>query len=145
MNLKPCSTQIEPEALELTKSKNHIDLKSRADLILQSHPAIQHVAIIDYSNTIVECKGKETFSLPLSRETMTDFARIEPLLILGATEEKLRSSCGRVKMVVGLFEKALLVIYQLQNNKTVVLVLDSVLDMEELREIATFLEKMDPT
>jgi len=118
-------------------------LKSRADLILQLHPAIRHVAIIDNSNTVVDCKGTETFSLPLSREEMRQFVAINPALILAATEHRLKSACGRVKFLVGLFEKALLVIYQLQNY-VVVLVLDSVLDMESLKKIATLLEKMDP-
>lgn len=136
MKLKPCPWQIEPEGLEL------MELKSRADLILQLHPAIRHVAIIDSSNTVVDCKGTETFSLPLSREQMRQFVDIQPLIILAATECKLQP-CGRVKFLVALFEKALLVIYQLQNYM-VVLVLDSVLDMESLKRIATILEKMDP-
>ena len=117
-------------------------IKSRADLILQLSRAIRYVAIIDYGNKVIECKVQEAFSLPLSRERMRDFVSIVPLLVMGALGHKLESSCGRIGFVVGRFEKALLVIFQLRMDM-VVLLMDLGVDMKQLDEVATFLKKMD--
>ena len=117
-------------------------MKSRADLILQFNRAIHYAAIIDYSNTLIECKGQKTSSFPLSAETLTDFASIGPLLVLGAFGKKLEPSSGRLEFVVGRFEKALVAIYQLR-SVAVVLVAELTLDMDELQEVAGFLDKMD--
>ena len=39
------------------------EIKSRADLILEANKAIRYVAMIDYSNKVIECKGHGAFSL----------------------------------------------------------------------------------
>jgi hypothetical protein len=117
-------------------------IKSRADLILELSHEIRYVAIIDYSNKVAECKGQGTFSLPLSLETMMDFVSIGPLLVMGALCHKLEPSCGRIGFVVGRFQKALLAIYQLRCD-VVVILMDSLVEMGQLDEIASFLKKME--
>ena len=117
-------------------------MQSRATLILQFNRAIHYVAIVDYSNTLIECKGQETSSFPLSTDTLSDFASIGPLLILGAFGKKLEPSSGRLGFIVGRFEKALVVIYQLR-SVVVVLVAELTMDMKQLQEIASFLDEID--
>jgi len=116
-------------------------IKSRADLVLQFNPAIRYVAIIDFSNKVIECKEQDTFSLALSPETLRDFVSIAPLLVMGALGHKLESSCGRLGFVVGRFEKALVAIYQLHSG--MVVLVTSIIEMKQLHEIATFLKKME--
>ena len=115
--------------------------KSRADLILEAYPTIQYVAIIDFSNKVIECRGHGTFALDLSPEKIREFVSIGPLLVMGALGHKLESSCGRLEFVVGRFEKDLVVIYQ-AGNEMVVLV-TSMIDMDKLDEIAIFLDKLE--
>jgi hypothetical protein len=100
------------------------------------------VAILDSSNTVIECKRQATFTLPVSQETLTDFVAIEPVLVLGAFGHKLESSCGRIGYAAGRFEKALVVIYRLSSHM-VVLVMDSIVSTQQLDEIASFLKKME--
>ncbi len=120
---------------------NSNQIKSRVDLILEANPAIQYVAIIDFSNKVIECRGHGTFSLDLSPEKIREFVSIGPLLVMGALGHKLESSCGRLEFVVGRFEKGLVVIYQV-GTEMVVLV-TSMVDMGKLDEIATFLDKLE--
>ncbi|MGD0423513.1 MAG: hypothetical protein ABSA92_08665 [Candidatus Bathyarchaeia archaeon] len=115
--------------------------KSRADLILEAYPTIQYVAIIDFSNKVIECRGHGTFSLDLSPEKIREFVSIGPLLVMGALGHKLESSCGRLGFVVGRFEKGLVVISQV-GTEMVVLV-TSIVDIDNLDEIATFLDKLE--
>jgi len=115
--------------------------KSRADSILEANPAIQYVAMIDFSNKVIECKGHGTFFLSLSPEKIREFVSIGPLLVMGALGHKLESSCGHLGFVVGRFEKAIVAIYQLR-TETVVLV-TAIIGMDQLDEIATFLNKME--
>ena len=114
---------------------------SRADLILEANPTIQYVATIDYSNKVIECKGRGTFSLPLSREKVREFVSIGPLLVIGALGHKLESSCGRLGFVVGRFENALVAIYQLRTE--MVVLVTTIIDINQLDEIAAFLDKID--
>ena len=115
--------------------------KSRADLILEANPGIEYVAMIDYSNKVIECKGRRTFSFTLSPEKVREFASIGPLLVMGALGHKLESSCGPLGFVVGRFEKALVAIYQLRTEMTVLVT--GIIGMDQLDEIATFLDKME--
>jgi len=105
-------------------------------------PAIRYVAIIDKSNTLVECKGQGTFFLLLSLETWVDFVSIGPLLTLGSMGNKLESSCGRLGYVIGRFKKALVIIYQLRSFM-VVAVMDAIVQVQQLEKIAAFLKKVD--
>lgn len=100
------------------------------------------MAVLDSSNTVIECKRHATVTLPLSQETLTDFVAIEPILVLGAFGHNLESSCGRIGYVAGRFEKALVVIYQLSSHM-IVLVMDSIVTTQKLGEIASFLKKME--
>jgi len=113
---------------------------SRADLILQLDPAIRQVAIIENTNKVIECKS-DTSSLPLSPETLKDFASIGPLLVLGSMGSKLKSSCGRLSYVTGRFENALVTIYQLPNHMVVV-VMDKIVQNRRLEEIASLLKQI---
>ena len=122
--------------------KGQSDFKSLADSIFELNQAIRYVAILDSSNTVIECKGQATITLPLSPETLAEFVAIGPLLVLGAFGHKLESSCGRIGYAAGRFEKALVVIYQLSSHM-VVLVMDSIVSTQELGEIASLLEKME--
>ena len=115
--------------------------KSRAASILEVNPAIQYVAMIDYSNKVIECKGHGTLFLSLSPEKVREFVSIEPLLVMSALGHKLESSCGRLGFVVGRFEKAIVAIYQLRTE--LVVLVTAVIGMDQLDEIATFLKKMD--
>jgi hypothetical protein len=110
-------------------------------LILEAYPTIQYVAIIDFSNKVIECRGHGTFSLDLSPEKIREFVSIGPLLVMGALGHKLESSCGRLGFVVGRFEKGLVVISQV-GTEMVVLV-TSIVDIDNLDEIATFLDKLE--
>jgi hypothetical protein len=120
---------------------NRGEIKSRVDLILEANKAIRYVAMIDYSNKVIECKGHGTFSLELSPEKVREFVSIGPLLILGALGHKLESSCGRLGFVVGRFEKALVAIYQMRTE--MIVLVTTIVDMEQLDEIATFLNEME--
>jgi len=128
----------------MVNCKGQCDIMSLADSILQLNQAIRYVAILDTSNTVIECKGQGTFSLPLSPETLADFVAIGPLLVLGALGHNLEPSCGRLDYTIGRFEKALVVIYQLRSHM-VVLVMDSIVNTQQLEEIATTLKKMEET
>ena len=110
-------------------------------MILDANPAIQYVAMIDYSNKLIECKGHETFSLSLSPEKIGEFVSIGPLLVIGALGHKLEASCGHLGYVVGRFEKALVAIYQLRTE--MVVLVTSIVDMDKLDKIATFLSKLE--
>lgn len=120
---------------------NEDKIKSRADLILEANPAIEYVAMIDYSNKVVECKGRGSFSPTLTPEKVREFVSIGPLLVMGALGHKLESSCGRLGFVVGRFQKALVAIYQLRTEMAVLVT--GIIDMDQLDEIATFLGKME--
>jgi len=124
----------------LTAKKAHLETKSRTDSILQQDPGIRYVAITDYSNTTIECKGQGTFQLPL--ETFRSFVSIGPLLALSAMACKIESSCGRLGYLVGRFEKALVAIYQLHYLMVVVAV-DSTYPLQRLEEFASFLKRME--
>jgi len=115
--------------------------KSRADSILEANPAIQYVAMIDFSNKVIECKGHGTFFLSLSPEKIREFVSIGPLLVMGALGHKLESSCGRLGFVVGRFEKALVAIYQLRTE--MVVLITTIIDINQLDEIAAYLDKID--
>jgi len=128
--------------METVNCKGQSEVKSLADSIFQLNQAIRYVAILDSSNTVIECKGQATITLPLSPETLADFVAIGPLLVLGAFGHKLESSCGRIGYAAGRFEKALVVIYQLSSHM-VVLVMDTTVSTQQLDEIASLLEKME--
>lgn len=128
--------------METVNSKGQCEVKSLADSILQLSPAIWYVAILDSGNTVIECIGQATFSLPLPPETLIDFVGIGPLLVLGAFGRNLESSFGRIGYAAGRFEKALVVIYQLSSHM-VVLVMDSTVSTQQLDEIASFLKKKE--
>ena len=115
--------------------------KSRAASILEANPAIQYVAMIDFSNKVIECKGHGTFFLSLSPEKIREFVSIGPLLVMGALGHKLESSCGRLGFVVGRFEKALVAIYQLRTE--MVVLITTIIDINQLDEIAAYLDKID--
>ena len=123
----------------LTAGKPRLETKTRADSILQLDPAIRYVAIIDYCNTTVECKGQGTFQLSL--ENFRAFASIGPLLVLNSMACKLESSCGRLGYVTGRFENALVAIYQLR-SLMVVVVADSTFLVQRFEEICSFLNRM---
>jgi hypothetical protein len=105
-------------------------------------PAIRYVAIIDSSNTIIECKGQGAPSLPLSIEKLVDFASIGPLLIMATIGNKLESSCGRLGYAIASFENALVIIYQL-HNLMVVIVTDPTMQIQQIRQIGNSLAKME--
>ena len=98
------------------------------------------MAIIDYCNTTVECKGHGTTELSL--ENFRSFVSIGPLLVLGSMACKLQSSCGRLGYVIGRFENALVAIYQL-HKLMVVVVADSTFLVQRFEEISSFLNRME--
>lgn len=110
-------------------------------MVLEANPAIQYVAMIDYSNKVIECKGREAFSLTLSQEKIREFVCIGPLLVMGALGHKLEPTCGSLEFVVGRFEKALVAIYQLRTE--MIVIITSIIDMDQLDEIAAFLDKIE--
>jgi len=114
---------------------------SQADLIFESSPAIQYVATIDYSNKVIECKGRGKFALARTQEKIREFVSIGPLLVIGALGHKLEVSCGRLGFVVGRFEQALVVIYQLRTE--MVVLVTTIIEMDELEVIARFLDTMN--
>jgi hypothetical protein len=124
----------------LTAGKPRLENRTRADSILQLDPAIRYVAIIDYCNTTVECKGQGTFQLSL--ENFRAFASIGPLLVLNSMACKLESSCGRLGYVTGRFENALVAIYQLR-SLMVVVVASSTFQVQRFEEISSFLKRME--
>jgi hypothetical protein len=126
----------------IEKAKAHLETKSRADLILRLNPAIRYVAIIDNSNTIVECRGQGAGSLALSPETFLDFASIGPLLVLASMACKLESSCGRLEYATGRFQNALVTIYQLRSHM-IVTVTDPTVQTQEIEEIGASLKKTE--
>jgi len=118
----------------------YMDFKvGRADLILKSNSAIQYVATIDYSNKVIESKGRDSLVLP--EDKAKEFASIGPLLVMGALGHKLETSCGPLGFVVGRFERALVVIYQLRAE--MVVLVTGIIGMDELEEIASFLHKTE--
>jgi len=126
----------------MAKYNAHLETKSLADLLVQLDRSIHYAVIIDNSNTVVECKGHETFALPLPLETLIDFASIGPLLVLGSMGHKMESACGRMGYVIGRFENALVIIYQLRSCMVVV-VSDPIIEMSRIEEIGTFLRKWE--
>jgi len=114
---------------------------SQADLIFKSSPAIQYVATIDYSNKVIDCKGRGKYSLAQTQGKIREFVSIGPLLVMGALGHKLEVSCGRLGYVIGRFEQALVAIYQLRTE--MVVLVTTIIGMDELEEIARFLETMD--
>ena len=118
-------------------------IRSQADLILEVNPSIQYVAVIDYGNKVIESKSNNTLSLVLPQEKAREFVSIGPLLVMGALGHKLETSCGRLGFVVGRFEKAMVVIYQLRAE--MVVLVTTIIGLDELEEIAASLHKLEET
>jgi len=118
-------------------------IRSQADLILEVNPSIQYVAVIDYGNKVIESKSSNTLSLMLPQEKAREFVSIGPLLVMGALGHKLETSCGRLGFVVGRFEKAMVVIYQLREE--MVVLVTTIIGLDELEEIASSLHKLEET
>jgi hypothetical protein len=127
---------------ETVKSKLHLKTLSRADSILRLISGIRYVAIIDKSNTIIECKGQGASSLALSPGTFLDFASTGPLLVLASMACKLESSCGRLGYVTGRFENAFVTLFKMP-SLMVAVVTDVVLSTQELEKIAAYLRRME--
>ena len=126
----------------MVNCKGQYDIVSLSDSILRLNQAIRYVAILDTSNTVIECKGQGTSSLPLPPETLAHFVAIGPLLVLGAFSHNLESSWGRLTYTTGRFEKALVIIYKLCTHE-ILLVMDPIVNAQQLDEIATTLKKME--
>jgi len=124
-----------------TRVSDTSKVRSQADLILEANRAIQYVAAIDYSNKVIESKSRDTLSLALPQEVVREFVSIGPLLVMGALGHKLETSCGCLGFVVGRFEKAQVMIYQLRTE--MIVLVTTIIGMDELEEIASFLHKSE--
>jgi len=124
-----------------TRVSDTSKVRSQADLILEANRAIQYVAAIDYSNKVIESKSRDTLSLALPQEKVREFVSIGPLLVMGALGHKLETSCGCLSFVVGRFAKAQVVIYQLRTE--MIVLVTTIIGMDELEEIASFLHKSE--
>ncbi len=105
-----------------------------SEVIFKLDSSVSYVAVLDGSNTILECGFRHKLDTDVPEDLMRKFVSISPFLMLGSID-RLREFYGNVNYIIARFSDRTVAIYE-ANGHIVFLILDKydIRVLEKIRE-----------
>jgi hypothetical protein len=110
-----------------------------SEVIFKLDSSVSYVAVLDSSNTILECGFRHKVGTDVPDDLMRKFISIAPFLMLGSVD-RLREFYGNLKYITARFNDRTIALYEI-NGRIIFLILDKydVRLLETIRETITSL------